>query len=124
MANERFVLVVDDDINTITIISLYMGALKYPFKSALNAEQGLEIIRANPQQVGLLLLDLAMPGMSGQELARAIRADSALAHIPIVVLTATAEPHEINDAFDAGVNEVLLKPFLRNDLQHIIETYF
>ncbi len=77
---------------------------------APDAIVGLEAARA--LQPDLVLLDVMMPGgMDGLDLCRALRADPALAEVPVVVLSARGQASDRQAALDAGANAYLVKPF-------------
>lgn len=58
----------------------------------------------------LILLDLALPCVDGLEVLRACRADARARHVPVVVLTTSAEDADVQAAYACGVNSYLLKP--------------
>lgn len=60
--------------------------------------------------LGLVLLDLRLPGMSGLEVLRGARADARTRRVPIVLLTSSLEPRDIADAYDLGANSYVRKP--------------
>jgi phosphoserine phosphatase RsbU/P len=60
--------------------------------------------------VDLVLLDLSMPGMDGLEACRRIKADERLRDIPVIVVTASTEPNDLEQAFEAGVVDYITKP--------------
>lgn len=65
---------------------------------------------ANSPRPGLILLDLRMPKVDGLEVLKAIKNDSSLAHIPVVVLTTSAAETDMARAYDHHVNSYLVKP--------------
>jgi len=58
----------------------------------------------------LVLLDLKLPRLSGHEVLSWIRSQNATRRLPVVVLTSSDEPRDINMAYDAGANSYLVKP--------------
>lgn len=65
--------------------------------------------RAEELVPNLILLDLEMPGLSGVDACRALKKNRALAHIPVLILTAHNEPKHLVSAFDAGCAGYLVK---------------
>ena len=57
-----------------------------------------------------------MPGMSGLEAARALRADPTMAGVPIIMLTARAQESDIEQGFEAGADDYVVKPFSPREL--------
>src|SRR4026207_2134266 len=64
----------------------------------------------------LVILDVMMPGMSGLDAARVIRADDTFDGLPIIMLTAPAQDTDIEQGFDAGAEDYIVKPFSPRDL--------
>ncbi len=76
----------------------------------------LALLSADPRAVDAVLLDLQMPDMDGNEVARRIRADLSLTELPIIALTADALVSERDAALTAGMDAFLTKPFEPNGL--------
>jgi DNA-binding response OmpR family regulator len=64
----------------------------------------------------LVVLDLMMPGMGGLDACRALRADTALTRVPVILLTARAQESDIEQGFDAGADDYVVKPFSPREL--------
>ncbi len=107
----KLILVVDDDDATQLLMRRYLQALGLIALTAGNGEQALELLHQYPGEVRLVLVDLAMPHMNGFELAEIIRADPALADLPLVALTARVGPEIDARAIQAGINQIIRKPF-------------
>jgi len=71
-----------------------------------------------------LITDWNMPGMSGLELLRRVRADERLARLPVLMVTAEAKREQIIEAAKAGVNGYVVKPFTGTALKEKIEKIF
>ncbi len=71
-----------------------------------------------------LVTDWNMPGMTGIELLKAVRADAALKTLPVLMVTAEAKRDQIIEAAQAGVNGYIVKPFTAVTLQEKIEKVF
>ena len=105
------VLIVDDEPD---IVGLLMAALRpvgFRLLSAGDGETALALARA--EQPTLILLDWMMPGHTGLEVCRALRAeaDLQLRQVPVVLLTSRAEEEDIAAGFAAGATDYLTKPF-------------
>lgn len=110
------VLIIDDEV---PFCKLMAGALHQSGLEALTAfsgESGLEVYRR--EQPDLILLDLAMPGISGFDVAAAIRADEKRTqqHTLIVLLTAHANSFTVSVEFHTGIDSYLTKPALPQDV--------
>ncbi len=71
-----------------------------------------------------LVTDWNMPGMTGIDLLRAVRADAKLANLPVLMVTAEAKREQIVEAAQAGVNGYVIKPFTAATLKEKIEKIF
>jgi CheY-like chemotaxis protein len=113
----HIVLVADDDPQILALISQFLRSRGYGVVEAENGARALEAARTTRPDV--IVLDVLMPGMSGWEVARAIRQDADLTDIPIIVLTAIG--HTTNEATSPlFADEFLDKPFEFADLEHKI----
>ncbi len=68
------------------------------------------------QRPDLALLDIMMPGMSGLDALRAIRADEGLTGLPVILLTARAQESDVESGFDSGADDYITKPFSPREL--------
>jgi two-component system phosphate regulon response regulator PhoB len=76
---------------------------------------------AAPELPDLVVLDVMMPGASGLELSREMRADERFSRIPVVVVTARTGAEAMRLGFDAGATHYLSKPFTKQKLLEIVE---
>ena len=77
-----------------------------------SCSSGTEALERVPAfQPDLILLDVMMPEMNGEETFRRLKQMPALAHIPVVFMTAKAQTHEVEHYRSLGVSEVIAKPF-------------
>lgn len=119
----RTVLVVDDEEDMRELASVFLemnGAFKV--QTASSGEDALvQAARARPDAI---LLDFMMPGMDGPETLRRLRADTSLAGIPVVFLTAKSGESVVRELKMAGAAGVIAKPFnpmtLESELQGIL----
>jgi two-component system phosphate regulon response regulator PhoB len=101
------ILVVDDDA---PILLLMRNLLREFGFEPLGASNGPEAIQqARTRTPDLILLDRNMPGMSGDEVLRAFRAESSLAEVPVLILS--GEPIEPDELHRIGATGAVLKPF-------------
>jgi CheY-like chemotaxis protein len=102
------ILVVDDNLLNLKLAGDLCECEGYEVDRAQSAEKALEAIaRHRPD---LILMDLALPGMDGLSLTRALRARADTRHIPVVALTAFAMKHDEERAREAGCDAYLAKP--------------
>lgn len=120
MSNTR-ILVVEDNRDNMTLIVDVLSSLDYDVLQAMDGEQGVEITKA--EQPDLILMDLSLPRMDGWTATRLIKADSDLAHIPIIALTAHAMVGDKERALEAGCDDYLSKPINLQDLAKKLTEY-
>ncbi|GAB5046999.1 response regulator [Thermodesulfovibrio sp. TK110] len=102
------ILVVDDDKTTRKMISLILKNKGY---EVVTAENGLEALqKLGLEKINLILTDMNMPYMDGIELTRQVRANPDFSNIPVVMITTEADEDEKKRAFEAGVDDYLVKP--------------
>jgi len=106
---ERLVLVVDDDESVAAAVERALRRAGHRVLVAHRGADALQLARENPPDV--LVLDIWMPGMSGIEVCRHIRANPQLARIPVLFLTARDELGDKIEGFEAGADDYLTKPF-------------
>lgn len=102
------VLIVDDDPETLNVLSLYFSLIGWEVSQATNGEEALAAVRE--QHVDAMVLDWMMPGVSGLEVARTIREDADLHLLPIVMLTARAAERDLWTGLRHGADAYLPKP--------------
>ncbi len=102
------VLVVDDDKTTRKMLSLILKSKGYEVVTAENGIDGLQ--KLGIEQINLILTDMNMPYMDGIEFTRQVRANPEVSNIPIVMLTTEADEEEKQRAYNAGVDDYLVKP--------------
>lgn len=105
------ILIVDDDARIRRALENALSAGGYDPVPAGSAEAGLEIFDATP--IDLVILDLALPGMSGLEMCRQLRQRS---EVPILVLSVREKPSDKVAALDLGADDYLTKPFHMEEL--------
>ena len=105
------ILIVDDDSITQKLLKGLLEKQGYGNVLISNSgEHALDLIKSKPPD--LILLDIFMPGIEGYEVCRRLKADTATAHIPIIMLTggAVQADEAIKESFKAGVTDFITKP--------------
>ena len=102
------ILLADDDNGNRQTLEDYLTNKGYRMLLAYNGKEALEMVKNH--QPDLILMDIQMPEMDGLEATTLIRSDSAIAHIPIIAITALALPGQADQFLKAGFDEYLVKP--------------
>lgn len=115
------ILLVDD-----VKFSLEMGKL------ALN-DSGCEIVVANngreawtliqEEKPDLVLTDLFMPEMNGDELCQKIKENQSCSHIPVVIITSVDDKSNVEKCIAAGSDQIMKKPYAKSDLINVVKSY-
>jgi two-component system chemotaxis response regulator CheY len=111
-----YILSVDDSRLIRKIMRGPIEALGYDMLEAEDGLQGLEQLKAHSSDVELVLLDCNMPNLDGIETLKSIKADPALANIPVMIVTTEGEREKMIGAIKAGAAQYLTKPFTEDDL--------
>jgi DNA-binding response OmpR family regulator len=105
------ILVVDDELNIVEVIKSYLENSGYEVLAAYNGKKAIEIFeKENP---ALIILDLMLPDIMGQDVCRIIRKRSST---PILMLTAKVEEENILKGLDIGADDYMTKPFSPREL--------
>jgi len=108
------VLVVDDTPHNVKLLADLLAVKGYVVAAATNGEEALAKIAADPPD--LVLLDIMMPGLSGYDVCRRLRADAATALLPVVLVTSLDAQQERTKGIEAGADDFLGKPINQPEL--------
>jgi len=109
----------EDDPTIQKLIGIAMRSTPHRVFVAADGAQGLALI--SREQPDLVCTDLSMPGLDGFELMAALTTDAALAHLPVILLTASAQRSALDEGMRRGAVAVLVKPFSTADLRAQVE---
>jgi DNA-binding response OmpR family regulator len=104
--NNQKILVVDDEEKIVEVVQSYLENSGYIVYKAYNGKDALDIFDKN--DISLLVLDLMLPDIAGEEICQRIRKKS---RVPIIMLTAKVEEENILKGFNIGADDYVTKPF-------------
>lgn len=104
--NKLNILAVDDEAKILEVLVSFLESKGFRVFSAMNGQQALEIF--DRENISLVILDLMLPDMSGEEICRKIRKKS---RVPIVMLTAKVEENDVLEGLRIGADDYVTKPF-------------
>jgi CheY-like chemotaxis protein len=119
--NCRKILVIDDDITSLDIVSCLFERKGYEVERCADGYTAIESVR--DMDPDLLIVDLMMPGINGVQTVEKIRNDLGIKTTPIIAFTAVDDPEVHEQAISAGCNEVLTKPCPSEKLVRAITRY-
>lgn len=112
MSSQRAVaLVIDDSLVNRKLLTRLLGTLDIEALEAANGRAGLDLLRSSGSEVAVVLLDIVMPEMDGYETLAAIKADEALRHLPVIMISGIEELDSVVRCIELGATDYLPKPF-------------
>ena len=105
---DKRILIVEDNADNMKLITWILEDEGYEFTGVTSAEAALEILEE--QRFNLILMDISLPGMDGNEATRRLRADQRFEDLPILAVTAHAVEGEAETIMSSGVSALATKP--------------
>ena len=117
----RILLVEDNPVNTM-LAKAMLRNLGCKVQNATNGLLALEVL--DGESFDLVLMDLQMPVMGGEDASREIRRrEAGRARMPVIALTASARPGDLENCLQAGMDDLLTKPYTQAQLRTVIEQW-
>lgn len=113
------VLVVDDDVDQLAILTYRLEKLGFDISTALSGEKAIELSQA--MKPDLVLLDLCLPDASGFDICEQLVDSEATSHVPVIILSALDSNDVVRQARAAGSAYYLRKPYDPNVLLALIQ---
>ncbi|HLA45410.1 MAG TPA: response regulator [Aggregatilineales bacterium] len=120
---KHHVLIVDDNPEIRSLIFTTLGETFFTLGEAANGAQALDYLTRHDLP-DVMILDLAMPGISGIQVMEQVKGDPETAHIEVVVLSANADQQAQNNLLTMGAAAILAKPFSPLELLQTVEALF
>jgi DNA-binding response OmpR family regulator len=114
----RRIVLVEDEPNIIEAMSFLLSRDGWEVSTHSNGETAAEAVRAVHPQV--VVLDVMLPGRSGYDILRDLRADPATATLPVLMLTARGQKKDRERAAELGVTRFMTKPFSNAELVAVL----
>ena len=111
------ILTVDDSATIRKLVGQVARVVGYELLEAENGQEALDVLAQHAAEVALIILDVNMPVMDGEEALRRIKADPRFQHIPVMMLTTESEGARVMGFIQAGASNYLMKPFSEMDLE-------
>jgi two-component system chemotaxis response regulator CheY len=115
------VLIVDDDPVTRSLLKAFLHKWGYEVVIACGGTEAWELLQ-EPESPSIVVSDWIMPDMSGLDLCRKVRQAQAASYTYLIVLTGKGHKEDVVEAFEAGADDYLIKPFDQEELKYRIRT--
>jgi CheY-like chemotaxis protein len=116
------VLIVEDDKFNIQLLSALLKKIAdFDITSTDDGEEALALLDSDEKEIEIVLLDLHMPKMEGEDVLRAIRSQSKYNHIPIIIIS--VDGLDENELLEMGADDFILKPFDIDKFANILSKY-
>lgn len=110
------IVVADDDKDILDLVVFKLTQAGYDVVAVPDGVAALAAIEANPPR--LAILDVMMPGLSGMDVLRKVRANEATKDLDIILLTARSRDSDVDAGFAIGASDYVIKPFSPRELVH------
>ena len=115
------ILIVDDVPKNIQIAMNILREKGYRMLFAQSGEKAFDIIQEN--SIDLILLDIMMPDLTGFEVCEILKENNKTKDIPVIFLTGSSSPEDIEKAFEVGGLDYIIKPFINIELITKVTTF-
>jgi CheY-like chemotaxis protein len=126
------VLLVEDDLNDIFLVkrAFKMAQLENPLQVVTDGEEAVHYLSGQGKYSDrdthplpkLIVMDIKMPRMTGFDVLEWIKTDGPLRRIPIIIVSSSDRPEDVNRAYELGANAYMVKPMNFRDVQHLFES--
>lgn len=115
------ILFCEDNLITQKLIRAALGTMPHEIQFASNGSEGVKLIeQARPD---IIFTDVHMDEMTGLELLGVVKASKELAHIPVVLMTASVQNSYLEEGYSKGAADHIIKPFTVDDLRAKVEKF-
>lgn len=114
------ILVADDDLDILDLVVFKLTQAGYEVVAVTDGVAALAAIEADPPR--LAIIDVMMPGLSGIDVLRKVRANEATKDLDVILLTARSRDSDVDVGFATGANDYVVKPFSPRELLHRVNT--
>jgi DNA-binding response OmpR family regulator len=110
------IVVADDDRDILDLVVFKLSQAGYDVVAVSDGAAALKAIEASPPR--LAILDIMMPGLSGIDVLRKVRANEATKNLDVILLTARSRDSDVDVGYATGASDYVIKPFSPRELLH------
>lgn len=114
------ILIVDDDRTIRMLIQQLVVKQKHQAIATRDGQRALEVLEDNPH-ISVIITDMQMPNVNGEQLVRTLRGDERYANIPIIMVSGFVQAHQVTDLLTNGVDRFVPKPIDAKQLTGYIQ---
>ncbi len=133
MDNRKFtVLLVEDDLNDIFLVkrAFKLARIQNPLQVATDGEEAIHYLRGEGKYADreahplpkLIVMDIKMPRLTGFEVLEWVKRDAPLRRVPVVIVSSSDNPSDINRAYELGANAYMVKPVDFRAVEHLFQS--
>ena len=126
------VLLVENDLNDIFLVkrAFKMASLQTPLQIVTDGQEAIHYLRGEGKYADrhahplpkLIVMDIKMPRLTGFEVLEWIKHDGLLRRIPVIIVSSSENPEDINRAYELGANAYMIKPMDYRQVEHLFES--
>ena len=115
------ILIVDDEADILRATKIRLMSFGYEVITAGNGMSAIDLVQKDMPD--LILLDLRLPQMSGDEICARLKSDEKFRHIPVIIFTASSDANTSKNVRESGADGYLIKPFAPEELLQTIKKF-
>jgi CheY-like chemotaxis protein len=126
------VLLVEDDLNDIFLVkrAFKRADIRNPLQVVTDGEEAMHYLRGDGKYANrdvyamprLVVMDIKMPRKTGFEVLEWLKGDATLKRIPVVIVSSSDQPQDINKAYELGANAYMIKPMDFRSVEHLFQS--
>jgi len=118
---KHVILVVDDEPDILNLTEKFLKLGNFDTLTSANAKEAMQVVEERCNDISLMLLDVMMPGRSGMDVLRQIKAEDRYKHILVVLFTVKSFNEDIQKGQALGADGYIVKPFSGKDLLKYVQ---
>ncbi|MFX1276339.1 MAG: response regulator [Promethearchaeota archaeon] len=118
---KKSILIVDDDPDIVNLTEKFLNLSKFKTITCINGKEALKIIEEKHEEIGLVLLDIMMPGKSGYDILREIKSNEKFKNILVILFTVKDFNEDIKKGRELGADGYLMRPFSGKKLLKFVQ---